>query len=318
MSMNVYPFAFSAMGSPCSFQIKIDSLWQAEHAASIAVAEIERIEQKFSRYRPDSVLSEINRHALTGNASEIDAETTALLDFAAACYTKSNGLFDITSGILRKVWDFSGGNPPDKALLNSVLEKVGFEKLGWTDGQISFSITGMELDFGGIAKEYAADRAAELIKAEGIESALVNLGVDLSIFSSEDKGEGWNIGIQDPARSDNLLNTWIVAGGGMATSGDYIQFIDIDGVRHGHILNPQTGSPVSGLASVTTLASTCMVAGAAATIALLKGQEGLVWLENANLPYLALDHSGKQFQRLPPKWPIGCKDLNVEAVQILC
>jgi thiamine biosynthesis lipoprotein len=155
---------------------------------------------------------------------------------------------------------------------------------------------GMELDFGGIVKEYAADRLATLCADAGCTQGFVNLGGDIRVMGPKPDGSPWQIAIQDPrARDERALLTLPVLRGGIATSGDYARCIEIDGVRYGHVLDPRTGWPVQHLASVTVLADFCVLAGSAATIALLRAAAGPAWLAQLGLPHLWVDtrgHSG--------------------------
>ncbi|MEI6747129.1 MAG: FAD:protein FMN transferase, partial [Methylococcaceae bacterium] len=153
-------FTFSAMGSPCELQIYAENEFIAEKIAQQIIADVHRLERKYSRYRADSFLSEINEVAALGGSITVDAETAGLLNYAQTCYELSDGLFDITSGILRKAWHFDSPALPDEKIIQSLLAKIGWGKLRWENSILTFSQAEMEIDFGGIVKEYAADRAA--------------------------------------------------------------------------------------------------------------------------------------------------------------
>nr|WP_306306195.1 FAD:protein FMN transferase [Methylomonas koyamae] len=151
----------------------------------------------------------------------------------------------------------------------------------------------MEIDFGGVVKEYAADRAAALCQAHGIRHGLVNLGGDIKVVGPRADGSPWQIGIRHPHRSGGLLDTLALAAGAVASSGDYERCITLDGVRYGHVLNPRTGWPVRHLAAVTVIAEFCVVAGSASTIAMLKEEDGPAWLTDLQLPHLWVDLNGE-------------------------
>ncbi|MGZ5040307.1 MAG: FAD:protein FMN transferase, partial [Usitatibacter sp.] len=154
------------------------------------------------------------------------------------------------------------------------------------------------LDFGGFGKEYAVDRAALALNAMGVTSALVNLAGDLTILGSQPDGSPWRVGIRHPRREDALLASLPVRSGAIATSGDYERFIEVEGVRHCHILDPRTGRSVRSFQSVTVHASSCLIAGSASTIAMLKGEEaGLAWLELLGLSYLCVRGDGTVVDR---------------------
>ena len=257
------------------------------------INEVRRLEAKYSRYRDDSLLSTINRIADKGGMIEVDEETAGLLDYAAACFRESGGLFDITSGLLRRVWNFRDHQLPSETVLRQVLEHVGWEKLEWQKPVLNFQHPGQEIDLGGAVKEYAADRVVSLCWEAGIEGGLVNLGGDIKIIGPHPDGSPWRVGIQHPRNPDALVKDLFLQRGGLASSGDYQRCMVINGRRYGHILNPQTGWPVSHLASVSVIADYSIVAGSACTIAMLKEKAGPQWLEQSGLAHLWVDVDGK-------------------------
>lgn len=294
------------MGSPCEIQLdralRLDDAAEADVAAeegtdeavlAAAVAEIERLEARYSRYRESSFLAEINRVAAVGGELEVDPETAGLLDYAATCHAESGGLFDVTSGILRRAWRFKDDRLPSPGEVEALLEHVGFGKLEWRNPILSFPVAGLELDFGGIVKEYAADRVAALLQQAGRSHALVNLGGDIRVAGPRVDGRPWQIGIRDPRRPGAILRTIALASGALSTSGDYERCIERDGVRYGHVLDPRTGWPVRFMASASVVGPLCVVAGSASTIAMLEGEAGPAWLEALGLPCLWVDVDGR-------------------------
>lgn len=285
---------FRAMGSPCELQLYARDEAAARALAALAQEDVERLEQRYSRYRADSLLSRINRVAQAGGRIEVDAETAALLDYAEACHRQSDGLFDITSGLLRAAWRFDRAQLPAEDALAGLLARIGWQRLCWRRPVLEFS-PGMELDFGGIVKEYAADRIATLLGGHGCASGFVNLGGDIRIVGPHPDGAPWRIAIQDPrgVRGDPLGCVELESGA-MATSGDYERCMIVDGVRYGHVLNPLTGWPVRHLASVSVVADYCVIAGSASTIAMLRESAGVAWLEELGLPHRWIDVEGRQ------------------------
>src|ERR1700692_3799219 len=146
---------FYAMASDCAVYLCGETAEHLEPVAAAAEAGVRRIEARYSRYRRDSELARINAVAATGGI-EIDAETVGLINYARACFARSDGAFDITSGLLRTVWDFSATRLPDQESIDAVLPFIGLDKVAISDGRIYFENAGMELDFGGIRHEYAA------------------------------------------------------------------------------------------------------------------------------------------------------------------
>jgi thiamine biosynthesis lipoprotein len=281
---------FKGMGGPCRLRLESDTGATADSAIAVAVAEVQRLELKYSRYLPDSLTSRINRAAGLGAPVTIDQETAALLNYANTVWRESAGLFDLTSGVLRRAWDFKSGRCPDVRDIEALLPLVGWEQVQWDQDSVYLPQRGMELDFGGCVKEYAADSAAAQMRQQGVSAALVDLAGDMAAVGVPAAASGWPIGIRHPVSKEQAVASVLLPEGGLASSGDYERCIVIDGERYGHILHPHTGWPVRGLVAVSILAGQCLVAGSSATIAMLKPPgEALDWLENLGLPWLAID-----------------------------
>jgi thiamine biosynthesis lipoprotein len=291
--MALHRFAFRAMAAENEVQVHAATFAQAQAAASAAIDEVLRIEAKYSRYRAESVVSRVNA-AAGGEPVAIDAETAALLAFADAAHRNSGGLFDPTSGVLRRAWDFRVARVPSQAELAPVLARIGWERVERGADSVRLADPGMELDFGGFGKEYAVDRAVAVLVAHGAGSAMVNLAGDLAITGAQPDGTPWRVGVMHPRREQAVIATLPVASGALATSGDYERFIEVEGVRHCHILDPRTGHSARGFQSVTAVAPSCLVAGSATTIAMLKGAgEGLRWLRELAIPHLCVLAGGE-------------------------
>jgi thiamine biosynthesis lipoprotein len=297
--MDVRAFPFEAMASRCELRLAMAPGADGERAGSAlaqaAIDEVRRIERGFSRYRPDSIVARINACA-GGEPLACDAETNALLDYAGVLHASSGGLFDITSGVLRRAWDFSRALLPAQAALDALLPLVGWGQVERADGAIRLARAGMEIDFGGFGKEYAADRAAALLAAAGVRHGYVNLGGDLRIIGPQPDGEAWTIGVQDPRASDALAAAIPIASGALATSGDYERFIDVGGRRYCHVLDPRSGMPVAHWRSVSVLGPLAIAAGSCSTIAMLMQEDGLAFLEQSGMAYLAIDQHGQYFR----------------------
>lgn len=266
------------MASPCQVLMEVDGRPEAERILSVVASETRRIEAKFSRYLPDNTLHRINGAA--GRDVEVDDETARLLDYAARLHELSEGRFDVTSGVLRRVWRFDGGDGlPAREAVEAVRRHIGWRRVAWDGHRIRLE-PGMEIDFGGIGKEYAADRAGLIVRGtEG--SCLINLGGDLVVTGPRKSGEAWLVGIERPDSSTPVAAREIrLSAGALATSGDAKRFLLKDGVRYGHILDPTTGWPVMHAPrSVTVAAGTCLDAGMLATFAMLQGRQAEAFLE---------------------------------------
>lgn len=260
-------------------------------AAAAARDEVIRIEHKYSRYRADSVLTAINATAGC-EATMVDEETAALLDYAAAAYAESGGVFDITSGVLRKAWDFRSGRLPEEAEVDALLDCVGWRRVDWQRPRIQLP-SGVQLDFGGFGKEYAVDCAAAVLRQHGVAHGLVDLGGDIRMLGPHPDGSAWRVGIRDPADAQRALVSLDLSAGAIATSGDYERGMVIGGRLYSHLLDPRSGWPVdSPYRSVSVLAPQCLVAGTAASVALLRGMDGPDWLDALGLPWLAVGADG--------------------------
>jgi thiamine biosynthesis lipoprotein len=305
-------FEFQSMASTCSLQIDGRDERVMRQAATQAIAEVHRIERKFSRYLDTSVISRIN-HGAGLDMIEVDAETHGLLDFADQLWSLSDGLFDITSGVLRQAWDFKNARLPEPEKLQGLLARVGWKHVERSGNKVRLMMPGMELDFGGFGKEYAADRAAAVLHGHGLEHALVNLGGDLFALGErglpELSGQPWQIAIQHPRTEPAHpaappLAMLALARGGLATSGDYERFFICNGQRYCHILNPQSGWPVTHWQSVSVLAANTTTAGALSTIAMLKGPGALAWLEAQGAHYLAIGPDGQRVRHASADHPL--------------
>lgn len=282
---------FNAMGSPCEVKIMTSDPNQKSYVLELAVKEVMRLHDKYSRYNANSVISKINQSAGNGELVSLDEETNAILNYADVCYQESNRLFDITSGVLRKVWDFKNiqhtATLPSQSQIDELLHLVGWEHVYWQDHQFALPKKNMEIDFGGIVKEYAADAVAALCQKEGIHSGLVDLGGDIRIIGPYPDNDFWTVFIQDPHKIQKYCKELRIYEGGVATSGVYERFLEIDGKRYSHLLNPQTGWPIEEcVVSLTVLASQCIIAGSVSTIGMLKGRDCVSWLkEQIDLPF---------------------------------
>jgi len=280
--------SFEAMASPCEILMAFDDRELAQQLLQIAATEAWRIEQKYSRYRSDGIVAQIN--SADGHGVNVDNETAQLLDFAYQCYQLSDGLFDISSGILRRIWSFKAGEkPPLAAQINELLPLIGLRRANWESPCFNLP-SGMEIDFGGIGKEYAVDRTLELLTAIVDAPLLVNYGGDIHCNRAPKTDQPWRIGIEDAAAegvgrrpAEQLL---AVSGGGVATSGSSRRFLLHRGRRYGHVLNPLTGRPVEhSPLSVTVAAQNCTQAGMLATFAMLQGAGAEEFLNSQQVEY---------------------------------
>jgi thiamine biosynthesis lipoprotein len=290
--MQIFKQPFTAMACTCEIVIAADDPQAAQAPIAAALAEVQRIEAKFSRYRPDSIISQINA-AAGGAAVACDEETISLLAYADTLFQASGGLFDITAGVLRQAWDFKRPQLPSDETLARACALIGWDRVERHADTVRLPQAGMELDFGGFGKEYAADRAAAVLAAAGIRHGYVSLGGDLRAIGPKPDGSPWMIGIQDPRRAGEIIASIPIERGGLATSGDYERFFELNGQRYCHLLNPHSGQPVTYWRTVSVVAPLAVMAGNCSTIAMLKEAEALDFLSASGVSYLAMDRSGE-------------------------
>lgn len=276
---------FFAMASPCELLIDTQDAMLANQLTSIAQAEVARIEHKFSRYRTDNLMYQVNHS--DGKAVAIDDETYRLLQFANTCFELSDGMFDLTSGVLRRAWNFNGSDQlPDQQLVCELLPLIGWQKVRFNAKELTMPGE-MELDFGGIGKEYAVDCVAKLCTQHTpAVSVVVNFGGDIQVTRPRNKNQFWHIGIESLEGEKLTAQILRIKAGGLATSGDARRYLLKGGVRYGHILNPKTGYPVVGAPrSITVAASHCIEAGLLATLALLQGPDAEAFLKSQQVKH---------------------------------
>ncbi|MCP4301677.1 MAG: FAD:protein FMN transferase [Gammaproteobacteria bacterium] len=257
------------MGSPCDLVCEALKRSDALELTTLVAGEAWRIEDKFSRYLDGNIIDRINSAA--GAPVEVDDETADLLDFAVTLYDLSEHRFDITSGALRRAWHFDGGDQvPARERVHDALRWVGWHRVDWRRPVLQMP-EGMEIDLGGIGKEYAVDRCALLIREQGGSPCLVNFGGDLAATGASGRRRNWKVAI-DGDELDEANRIIDLKQGALATSGDARRFLLKNGVRYSHILDPTTGWPVPDAPrSITIAADTCVQAGMISTLAMLKG-----------------------------------------------
>jgi len=273
---------FRVMGGPAMLRFVTDrGTRHAERIARAAIREAERLEMKYSRFLPGSLLSRINRDAGRTPVA-VDAETVWLVEQALELARCTQGAFDPTVGVLRRVWDFRKQLVPDDGTLQTARPLVNHKEVLVRDGTVFLRREGMELDLGGVVKEYAVDRLADLLRGEAVESAIVDLAGDLRTVGSRGDGRPWNLGVADPRAAGRCrFSVRVVGDAGVASSGDYERYFMKDGVRYHHLLDARTGRPARGVSAATAIGPCALRAGLAATAAFLLGPgAGLDHLES--------------------------------------
>ena len=240
---------------------------EAEKAAQEVFREFRRIESVMSTWADSSELSLLNAGAGSGPIA-VSSELFALVDSSLRYSRSTFGAFDATVRPLVLLWGFQGGAPalPSPGEIDSALALVGYGRVSLDPAALAVTLPpGAEIDFAGIAKGYAVDRGVAILERRGVRSALVNLGGNIYAVGSPPGGRGWRIGVRDPRGGLGTVGTILLADAAVATSGNYENFVEIDGRRYGHIIDPRTGRTVDGVLSVTVAAPTALAADALST-----------------------------------------------------
>lgn len=247
---------------------------RAKGEASIRKAfdEIERIEHVLEPLKGDGDLKRINAGP-AGVWWEMNPDIRAVLERSGHFHDLTGGAFDPTIGPVKWLWDFeNGGKIPDPGELAGALRLVDLGKVEIRGNRFRFAEQGMKLDFGGIAKGYAVDRMAEVLRRNGIKSALVNAGGNIITIGRKPGNKEWTIGVRHPRKDDAIL-VEPAPRIAVATSGDYERFFIENGVRYHHILDPKTGRPVQRCISATVWTDTAIDADALSTAIFVLGPE---------------------------------------------
>ena len=269
---------FNALGTNCLIKFRLADERSALEFAASALDWIGKFEAKFSRFRPDSLVSRIN--AAAGREwVKTDSEMEALLDIAAEIHACTDGIIDPTLLPLLKVWNWKVAHVrlPARDDVKAALALTGWSKVQRRPGAVFLPEAGMGLDFGGFGKEFAVDRLAALARQAGITDAIVDLGRDIYAMGGNGAHPFWHIGIEDGNQPGTCWGGLGVSERAVSASGDYARYFFHDGVRYGHILDPRTGWPVSnGMRAVTVVANTCLQAGIYSTAVFIRGaRDGL-------------------------------------------
>jgi thiamine biosynthesis lipoprotein len=276
---------WAALGTECFIQHACDNPETSRAFEQAAQSWVTRFEAKYSRFRPDSLVSRINT-AAGRDWVEVDEEMERFLDLSGSVFAMSSGLLDVTALPLMRLWDYKAAVPriPSAAEIAAAKRLVGWPKVERAKGRVRLPEAGMALDFGGWGKEYAVDVVAEIARQHRITSALVDFGHDLRAVGSAPGKPGWHIGLEDPAQPGNTCwGSLAITDRGVASSGDYRRGFTIDGVRYGHIVDPRTGRPVAhGARQVTVIAKTCVQAGVLSTTAfIMQPAEGIRFIQDS-------------------------------------
>ena len=247
----------------------------ADSAASEAIREMHRIESVMSNWKKDSEISRLNRDS-GGQPVRVSSELFLLLEQAYRFSEITGGAFDVTARPIVKLWGFQGGEAklPSETEIAGALEKVGWRKMILDAEDTTVALTdGAGIDLAGIGKGYAVDRCVWILKKHDATSALVDLGGNMFAVGAPPGREAWSIGMRDPQDPSGVIGKLLISDEAIATSGNYENFVVIEGKRYGHIVDPRIGRTVDHVLGVTVVASSATASDALSTGLFVLGPE---------------------------------------------
>ena len=275
-TQQTYKKATQLMG--CDFEITIvaaDSTIANKHIAT-GISEMRRIEKLISSWDKNSQTSKINRNAGL-NPVTVDDELFDLIERSIALSSLTDGAFDISYASMDRIWRFDGSMkemPTAESIQNSV-KKVGYKNivLNKTNRTVFLKKEGMRIGFGAIGKGYAADKAKELLESNGVNSGIINASGDMTTWGKQPNGKEWQVAITNPMNKNKVFALLPIKNGAVVTSGNYEKYVEFNGKKYTHIIDPRTGYPSSGIISVTVFAPKAELADALATSVFVMGIE---------------------------------------------
>lgn len=271
-----YKRTLKLMGSRFDITVVANDSIQANKYIDTAVAEISRIEKLISSWDDNSQTSEINRNA-GAKPLKVDKELFNLIERAIGISKLTDGAFDISYASMDRIWQFDGSMtvmPSEKEIKSSV-EKIGYQNivLDKKNSTVFLKLEGMKIGFGAIGKGYAADKAKTLLISKGVPSGIINASGDMNTWGKQPNNEDWKVAITNPMNKNKVFALLPITNGAVVTSGNYEKYVNFNGKRYTHIIDPRTGYPSTGIISVTVFAPKAELADALATSVFVMGKE---------------------------------------------
>lgn len=264
------------MGSRFDITVIAKDVVDANKYIDTAVAEITRIEKLISSWDVNSQTSAINRNAGI-KPIKVDAELFQLIERAIGISKLTDSAFDISYASMDRIWKFDGSmtEMPSEDEIAASVSKVGFENiiLNKENSTVFLKLEGMKIGFGAIGKGYAADKAKALLMAKGVSSGIINASGDMNTWGKQPNGNEWKVAITNPMDKNKVFALLPITDGAVVTSGNYEKYVNFNGKRYTHIIDPRTGYPSSGIISVTVFAPKAELADALATSVFVMGKE---------------------------------------------
>jgi thiamine biosynthesis lipoprotein len=293
-----YKRVVKLMGSRFDISVVDQSKESANEYIDIAISEISRIENIISSWNPSSQTSLINKNAGV-KPIKVDDELFDLIERSLVISKLTDGAFDITYASMDIIWKFDGSmiEMPSDIVIKKSVDKVGYENivLNKKEKTVYLKLKGMRIGFGAIGKGYAADKAKELLKSKGVKAGIINASGDMNTWGKQPNGEDWKVGITNPLDKNKTFALLPISNTSVVTSGNYEKFVEFDGQRYSHIINPKTGYPSSGIVSVSVFAAKAELADALATSIFVMGKNIGIDLINQlkGIDCILVDDKGK-------------------------
>ncbi len=298
LAQEKYKKSLILMGSRFDISVVANSKEKGKKYIQIAIDEISRIERIISSWDSNSQTSLINRNAGV-QPVVVDFELFDLIERSISISKLTGGAFDISYASMDTLWKFDDSLKimPSEEVVKHSVAKVGFENiiLNTSSRTIFLKLKGMKIGFGAIGKGYAADRAKKILKDQGVCAGIINASGDLNTWGTQVDGSDWKVGIKNPLNKNKIFAMMPVSNGAVVTSGNYEKYVQLDGKRYSHIINPKTGYPSSGIVSASVFASKAELADALATSVFVMGVDvGLDFIEQLKgVECILVDDSGK-------------------------
>jgi FAD:protein FMN transferase len=276
------------MGTRIYVEVWSDDAAKGDDAISAVMAEMTRIDELMSHYKPQSELSQINARAAQ-EPVKVDKELFDLIKRSVYFSQITAGAFDITYASVGHLYDFPNRVHPTEQQIKSALPAVNYHNLLLDPDHLTvrFEHPGMRIDLGGIGKGYAVDRGIDILKARGIQHAVVTAGGDTRIIGDH-MGRPWVVGIRHPDDKNKVVTRIPLIDTAMSTSGDYERYFDEKGVRYHHIIDPRTGHSASKVRSATILGPTATETDGMSKTAFVLGPEKALEIINRMPQYDAV------------------------------
>ncbi len=289
------------MGSSFDITVVAQNEQEGNQYIDLAVNEVSRIEKLISSWDSLSETSEIIKNAGI-KPVKVDKELYDLIERSIKISRLTDGAFDISYASMDKIWKYDGSmtKMPTEDEINASVQKVGYNNiiLDSNSQTVFLKLKGMKIGFGAIGKGYAADKSKQLLISKGVKAGIINASGDLSTWGKQPDGSSWMVGITNPLNKNKVFSWFPLDKNAVVTSGNYEKYVEFNGIKYSHIIDPRTGWPAHGLVSVSIFAPKAELADALATSVFVMGREAGIDFINQlpNIECIIVDDQSKIFE----------------------